>query len=269
MVATARRRMFRLQLGVDRKSTASWWMGSLTVRVGIVRVKAGEGAEKSFRSQRKTRRGLRGGATGLARLRVTREVAHLLVSAIRTAAPVTSTAPEGETRSSRVVNHKGRKFLWAVKAANRIAARKPTKQLIEVVPSDLGRLSRSQAREAVRALGVGDSVRWARFARSWHLYSYKCRHVGVPTEGQSPLHFLGLRAPQTGGEDLMELAFLSGLRPRAVTPPPPPRHVVCRSCGYIGLFGTHDVAACVEARILRERAEGEKNRPRRGTRRPR
>jgi len=67
MVTSRRRRFCRLQLGVSRKSTATWWIGQLTVRVrlGIQRSvpsdreKAGKGAERSCRIRRK-----RGGHRG-------------------------------------------------------------------------------------------------------------------------------------------------------------------------------------------------------------
>jgi hypothetical protein len=240
-----RRRVLRLQLGVNRKSTAVRWMGSLTVGVEFPSGKRTKGPKGPSSSQRKTRRGQRGSGNGFLSCFIDREASRLLVSAVRSAAPNTTPAPQGKPRTSRVVNHSGRKFLWAVKAANRIAARKPVLQLMEKVPGDFGHLSRAEASAAVRELGVGDSSRWVKFSRWWHLYSYKCRHLGVPTEGSNPLHFLCLRAPHVGGLDLLEL--IQHLRP----PSPPPRHTVCRSCGNVGPPGTHvTFSECV--RLQRE-----------------
>lgn len=238
-----RRRIRRLQLGANRKSTAVRWIGSWTVGVQVP-CEGGQRGRKVLPKPRKTRRGQRGGASGLARLAVTKEVARLLVSAVRNAAPRHTSALDEKTRSSRVVNHKGRKFLWAVKAANRIAARNPAPQLMKEVPSDFGHLSRSQARATVKRLGVGETNRWELFSRRWHLYSYKCRHMGAPTEGSNPLHFLCLRAPHVGGLDLMDLLDLSGLRPADPLPPPRLVNAVCRSCGYVGPSGTHADEDC-------------------------
>jgi len=250
MVANGNRKLKRQQLGVDRKGTATRWMGSLTVRVEVSRAKAGEGAERSFRSQRKTRRGQRGGFWRTVLL--TKDVARMVVSAVRCAAPTTPSAPAEKTRSSRFVNHRGRKFLWAVKAANRLAARQVVQRLIQKLPEDLGYLSRSRAREVVRDLGVGETDRWEMYRRWWHVYSYKCRHIGAPVEGQSPLHFLGLRAPHVGGWDLLSLLREANLRPRS--PSPLRLHVqACRSCGYLGPSGSHDFGAGCAARRRAER----------------
>jgi len=68
MPSSHRRRILRLQLSVNRKSTATRWMGMWTVRVHAKKVwstsgshlKASEGAEKSFRKRRR-RRGQRVG----------------------------------------------------------------------------------------------------------------------------------------------------------------------------------------------------------------
>lgn len=186
----------------------------MTVRVEISPRKAREGAEKSFHT-RKTRRGQR---RGKERVRVRQT---------RTLCPP---ALDWNAQSPRKVNHRGRKHLWAVVAANRLSARKEVRRLIEKLPEDLGYLSRSRARDLVKDLGVGIRPAWNRFARSWHVYSYKARHMGAHPEGSNPLHFLGLRAPHVGGDDLMDLLGRSGLRP---APPPayPGRRRVCRSCG--------------------------------------
>jgi len=236
MVANSRRKLERLQLGVNRKSTVTWWIGCWVVRIHTTVRKQVKGP-KGPALPRRTRRGQRGGSK---------------MSASRSAALLPTPALPSKTRSSRKVNHVGRKFLWAVKAANRLAARRPVRQLMEKVPEDYGYLSRRQAADCVRDLGVGETERWERFRRSWHLYSYKCRHVGAPVEGQSPLHFLCLRAPHVGGLDLLSLLRDAGLRPR--TPEPPRlRTQVCRSCGYVGPSGSHGFGVECAAR---RRAEG-------------
>lgn len=60
MPSSTRRRIFRLQLGVNRKSTVTRWIGCLVVRITCNRAKASEGAEKSCRVRRKSRGQRRG-----------------------------------------------------------------------------------------------------------------------------------------------------------------------------------------------------------------
>lgn len=236
MASSRRRRCRRLQLGANRKSTAFRWIGGWTVRVHFSREKAEERAEKSKPSRGKTRRGLRGGACGLERILVDRESAKLLVSAVRNAAPGTSPALAEKKTSSRVVNHQGRKHLWAVMAGNRIASQASTKRLVKRIPDDFGYLSRSRAKKAVEGLGM-DSEQWKRFARSWHVYSYKCRYMGAVASraGKDPLSFLTGLQPKVGANDLLDFLSRSDLpRPE---PPPVGRSVVANlvvcSCGTI------------------------------------
>lgn len=70
MPASLIRRIFRLQLGVNRKLTATRWIGTWTVEVQVKKVcreKASKGAEKSFprekahRGQRSSKKRVRGG----------------------------------------------------------------------------------------------------------------------------------------------------------------------------------------------------------------
>jgi hypothetical protein len=215
MAASRRRKLLRLQLGVNRKSTVTRWMNSWTVGVQLSKMKASERAERSLLT-RKTRRGQRGGASGDSRLWVTRSVANLLVSAVRNAAPGRTPALAEKVPSARKVNHSGRKHLWAVQAGNRLAARRPVQQLIEKVPDHYGYLSRSQARKMVRDMGIGES-RFSRFRDWWHLYSYKCRHIGARSEGRDPMSFLAGRRPRVGAEDLFDFLSKSDL-PRASRP---------------------------------------------------
>jgi len=197
----------RLQLGVNRKSTVVRWMNSLAVRVELSKMKANEGAEKSFLT-RKTRRGQRAGASGLARLRVDRGAAKLLVSAIRNAAPKQSSAPGEKTVSSRKVNHMGRKHIWALKAGNRLASRRLVQQLVKKIPDRWGYLSRSEAKRAVNDLDIPPF--W-RFRDWWHVYSYRCRYIGARPEGKDPYSFLAGQNPRVGGWDLDDFLSRSDL----------------------------------------------------------
>jgi len=238
-MATSRRRRYRrLQLGENRKSTAIRWIGGLTVGVNFPRVKADEGAEKSFLT-RKTRRGQRGGISGLGRLFLDREAARLLVSAVRSAAPRSAPALDEKIPSPRKVNHMGRKHIWAEVAANRLARRKPVQQLIKKVPDDWGYMSRSAARRAVADLGVG-TPSWERYRDWWHLYSYKCRHMGARPRGKDPMSFLAGENPKVGAADLMDFLSRSDL-PRAASPPPVRRPRVCMRPNHVGCaFLGHD-----------------------------
>lgn len=191
----------------------------MTVGVVLSREKADKGAERSF-LPRKTRRGQRGGG----QIYVDRDVARLLVSAVRNAAPRPPPALNEKPQNSRRVNHQGRKHLWAVKASNRLAARKPVAELIREMPWDFGHMSRSEAKRFVNVLALG-SDRWNRFSEWWHVYSYKCRHIGTRPEGQNPLHFLALRSPRAGVADLEDLVFFNLRRPE------PARPRFCRAIG--------------------------------------
>lgn len=203
----------RQLLGADKKVTTFRWMGGVTVGVMLTKRKR-ETGPKGPCVTRKTRRGQRGGRS---------------VSAVRNAAPSRPSARAGKPQSSRFVNHSGRKHIWSAKAANRLAARKDVKQLIEKLPSDFGHLDRVVSRSVVHRLGVGRPVGpWARFKASWHVYSYKCRHMGAHAEGDNPLHFLALRSPRAGLADLEEL--LGRL------PKPDPYKCIdnhCESCGSV------------------------------------
>jgi hypothetical protein len=196
----------------------------MTVGVVLSREKADKGAETVL-PPRKTRRGQRGGASGLARIWLDREASRLVVSAVRSAAPTDATpALKEKPQSARRVNHQGRKHLWAVRASNRLAARKPVAELIKEMPWDFGHMSRSEAKRFANVLGVG-SDRWNRFRDWWHEYSYKCRHIGCRPEGRDPLHFLALRSPKAGVQDLEDLVFFNLPRPG------PPRIRFCRATG--------------------------------------
>jgi len=252
MGSSRSRKLFRLSSGVNRKLTTTRWIGGLTGRVNFPREKASVKAERSVRSTRKTRRGQRGGRKS--------------ASAVCHAAPSSPRPSSRKTQSVRVLNHSGRKFWWAERAANRLAARKPVLQLIKEMPWDFGHMSKGQARGLSQALDIG-SARWVQYTRWWHLLSYRCRFVGVPSPSSDPLHFLALRSPRAGGADLEELLLFSGLRP---DPPPDPflrrrfcstcgcefsgyaySHWHCRRCEYVGDSNAHSEEICWQIQCLK------------------
>lgn len=151
--ASTRRRIQRLQLSVNRKSTATRWMNAWTVGVCVSKMKAGKGAEKSCRSRR-SRRGQR-----LGKVRA------------RGGKP-RSTTPTGPPRQSgyeRRINHQGRKYLWAVQAANRLASTRAGSRLIT-------NFSREGPEWLRREEG---QVTYQWFCRSWHGIARHAREVGV------------------------------------------------------------------------------------------
>lgn len=252
------RRVLRLLRGVTRKFGDIRWTKHLPVGGRCSRMKADKGAERSLPSHGKTRRGLRAGKT---------------VSAIGTAAPV-RTAPLGKNESSRVVNHKGRKYLWAVKAANRLASSGPATRLLQALPDESGNFKRFQS----EVLRVNKERRernpsrlplWSQYRQQWVKIAHHAQACGIPPIAAvdvGPWKFLKVRSPKFGAADLLELAFF--VRP---DPPRPPewgeervgnafvlaerdfrgfiaeaqgrvRGRVCRLCGEYGHFGSECLA---------------------------
>jgi hypothetical protein len=116
MGSSTRRKERRYLLGATPKATRLWWIGQVTVRVMTVcdsklstrhvREKAQYGAERSCRDRRR-KRGLRRGK-----------------SRSRGRQPRRSSPPRQplpKPLSSRLVNHRGRKFVWAKKKCNELA----------------------------------------------------------------------------------------------------------------------------------------------------
>jgi len=169
-----------------------------TVRVPLGQAKAGEGAEKSFLKQRKTRRGLRGGKS---------------LSAVGYAARAPSAHAE-KGASSRVVNHKGRKYLWAMKAANRLASLKPTQRLLEAFPeneTELRRWKRAVHAENRRRLALNPNrvPLLTQYLRRWHVLASHARKCDIPpicAFEEGPWKFLKMRTPCWGAADLLDLA---------------------------------------------------------------
>lgn len=254
MVSSESRKERRLQLGAYRKSTAIRWIGCWVVRILFAAGKRMKGL-KSPSLNKKTRRGQRGHG---------KSERDLSRSSTLPKTPARTEKPQ----SSRKFNHSARKHWWAVKAANRLSAREPVKQLIKEMPWDFGHMSSSQAKRFADALRIG-SPRWVKFRDSWHVYSYRCRWIGARPEGRDPLHFLALRSPRAGGADLEELfSFL----PRQAPPEPPRITRFCRRCGdryfgvpsdhwhcrfgdYVGPEGGHSEELCRQIRMLESTLE--------------
>jgi hypothetical protein len=112
MASSRSRKLRRLQLGANPKLIAIRWMGQWTGRVQVsgvfrtslpVSMKANEKAEKSC-PHRRRKRGLR---KHKIRSRVCQTRRSLVI-------PATVSKPQ----SARLVNHRGRKFIWAVSTSN-------------------------------------------------------------------------------------------------------------------------------------------------------
>jgi uncharacterized protein YggL (DUF469 family) len=112
MASSRLRKLRRLQLGATRNITATRWMGQWIVQIQFGRrlrssrtvpKKASEKAEKSWGHTRRKR--------GLRRGRVRSRVCQTR----RSPKP---TATVFNTQSARCVNHRGRKFIWAVRTNN-------------------------------------------------------------------------------------------------------------------------------------------------------
>lgn len=107
MVSSSRRKLRRYLLGATQKAVRMWWIGQITVRVmsvsrvtttRTVRVKAHCEAEKS-RQIRRRKRGLR-------------------INRDRGNADPIIRQPLPKSSNARVINHIGRKFIWAVRSSN-------------------------------------------------------------------------------------------------------------------------------------------------------
>lgn len=192
-----RRRIKRAQLSVNRKSTVSRWMNAVTVRVNVIKMKARERAEKSCRPRRR-RRGQRGGKKRRSREGKSR-------SSVSTPRPSKS-----KTSSSRKVNHSGRKFIWALKAATAFANRKVVQQVAKELsiiaaggPNQIG--VRNEQR-------LVDPRAWAAAHRHYDNLVRKARYCHLPSvvafDG-SLYEFLAMRFG--GVEDLAELLEISDL----------------------------------------------------------
>jgi hypothetical protein len=112
MASSRSRKLRRLHLSVKRKASAIRWMGEWTVQVQVdvgqrttrpLSKKADKWAEKSSAHTRR-KRGLRKG--------------HVRSRVCQTRRSVVRPATSSKAQSARLVNHRGRKFLWAVRTSN-------------------------------------------------------------------------------------------------------------------------------------------------------
>jgi len=112
MASSRSRKLRRLHLSVKRNASAIRWMGQWTVQVQFDEVlrasrtvskKADKGAEKS-RVHTRRKRGLRKG--------------HVRSRVCQTRRSVVQPAISSKPQSARCVNHRGRKFIWAVRTSN-------------------------------------------------------------------------------------------------------------------------------------------------------
>jgi hypothetical protein len=224
MVASIRRKHLRLQLSVNRKSTAIRWMNAWVVRIHVSKRKADEGAERSCRTRRR-RRGQRAGKPrsrgGKPRSNAGRP------------------APQAKTESSRVFNHKARKNLWAAKAANRLARRPEALRLMRNLPDvTLLGVARSRVRLELRGVLKKKTVDGWEAKRDWVVFCSRWRGVKRRADDlrihplfavhRSPLKFLMVRSPSAGDWELL----LEVLRPPLPVAPRPTGLRICRACGY-------------------------------------
>jgi hypothetical protein len=165
MGSSTRRKVRRYLLGATPKATRLWWIGQVTVRVMVpefaptsrpVRAKAQHGAERS-RLDRRRKRGLRKGKSR-SRVRQTRRSSP-------------ARQPLSKPLSSRKVNHVGRKFIWARKACNALAA-------------DARRMLRMKSKLFYSPAHGRETSRKALFEhhikRRWLSLSDRARLIGIP-----------------------------------------------------------------------------------------
>jgi hypothetical protein len=211
MPSSARRRSLRQCLGVSRKVSTFRWIGLQTVGVCklvraprlpvVVREKAEDGAEKSFRRCKRKR--VRGQRRGKRRSRVDKT---------RSSSPRRPDGPKGV--SARSINHKGRKHLWAERRRAELcrgSAFLRFEKVVRRIPSwDDGKKP-----EAVRLLSEqNDWSRWASYLRGLRSHA---RQSGIP-DGANPfersaIDFL-LTNTSLGGE-LGFMDILSSLRSKS------------------------------------------------------
>lgn len=205
MPSCVRRREIRQCLGVNRKVSTFRWIGRQTVGVCqlvraprlpvVVREKAEDGAEKSFR--RCKRRRQRGQRRGKRRSREDKS---------RSSSPRRPPAPKGV--SARCINHSGRKFIWGERARSRLVNSKYFRALERSLPRNA-----EDDREGLRLL----------LSPSWtsHLRTLRChaRKLGIP-DGANPFEKSAVDFVLTNTSLGGEMAFhdiLGGLK-RGVPP---------------------------------------------------
>lgn len=289
MVASVRRRLFRLHTSVNRKSCATRWMGELTVRVKSGRAfwgtpippaKAGEGAEKSLLAGSRTRRGQR---RGKKRSRASKSV--------RGGKPRTTPCRPltGKNVSSRKANHSGRKFTWFERTSAKIANSRSFKVVEEKVNFSGGRFGDPPLRASPT---LSRSREWRKLQSLYSPFRRRAKAIGFTDRDNQSLcslwRFVQTRSKRGGSFFELMTMGLRHLDPEAVggamgppVPPPPvpgrnrgdfpvpgmpmgsigPVVITCRVCGYLGP-GPHTPQRC---QLVRQ-ALGMSSRGRRPTR---
>lgn len=165
MASSRSRKLRRLQLGANPKLIAIRWMGQWTVEVQIGRgfrthlsapMKANEKAEKSCPHRRRKR--------GLRKHKVRSRVCQTRRSLV-----IPATAPK--TQSARLVNHRGRKFIWAVSTSNQF--RRDCQRYLKIkkfISSDIdGQVTKH------RPIGVRSRLR-----QRWVILSERAKKLDIP-----------------------------------------------------------------------------------------
>jgi len=266
MPSSRRRKVRRHLLGASKKAIGLWWIGRVTVRVmypsrgkkstRCVREKAQYGAEKSSLTK-ESPRGLR-------------------EASVKARLPAT----EDKSLSSRVVNHSGRKFIWARKAANDLA-----KDCKRYNKFPLGILTNPILQERRRSAKRHCEAKWLRLhlqAERMGLHPTVSFHTSFQrflmietSRGRTAdnwgdiLHSIKpdeppLRDVIIGNSDLGERGDVT--RRVIATADVMPKKRVCRSCGYFG-SGPHEFNSCRSSgskpNITGARRQSEKRSPNR------
>jgi hypothetical protein len=236
MGASLRRRMYRQYTGVTKRACAIRWTTGESRRDSPSSMKADDGAERSFSVQRKCRRGNR---------------SRVAARAGKARPPLSGSVPDRQKpSSSRRYNHQyGRTYLWAVKAANRLAGLKSAQRLMENLPSfdsSGGRVPKSwlAKRGHQPPLEPWLGQWWIEYEARWHAYARRARFFGIPPTAaveETPMKFLHVRAPPQREDVDSFLALLATRLPApTIVPPSAPAAMrdpvvfggrMCRHCG--------------------------------------
>jgi len=196
----------------DKIGVALKWMGGWIVEVPLPQMKLEMKGGKPPGVPR--RRGCRGRRSGASRrtsgsTRVSNRGARLISSL-----PGKRVAPHPQNSHERKVNHSGRKFLWAVRAANRLILQKSAQRLLNSLPhsviDDLG-LIRFQDR--LFPFDHSCLCAWRKYVACWSGLARRSRAIGIPDSagcGRSPGNLLAVNAPVGLG------SLLDHLRPPPV-----------------------------------------------------
>jgi hypothetical protein len=211
---SVRRRALRLLTGANRKLSVFRWISRQTVGVcqlfrapvfrQVGNEKAEEGAEKSFRSHNLRRR-RRGQRVGRPRKRtVTREEVNLARDT-----PVRPAEPKGV--SARVVNHSGRKFIWAQRARSRVL-RTRTFELFDKKLSEPPLSGLEFDERVTEAPGIFSEIpSWQAFSEHLRRLRSRARQCGIvgaanPFESNAIafIEINSLRPPGSAWDDILE-----------------------------------------------------------------